>query len=264
MGRTQARPGCPTSALAGAGERRCPASSTCLVHDTGYRFGNRRAPPPPPVDATHPPTLALAPTGKYIGILVLVLALGVINEALVTFRVKLHAAYFPCGTKGGCECSGGANRAGGDCSSTSDTVDHDKGCPASRVRREPGVADAVVRSTGLRAGRTVISALYAVNVTLGYLLMLAAMSYDVGVFVCVIVGLAGGHMIFFRKPAAEMQNLLLTSRDGCQCGEAWRVGCPRARSRVGGLGTMPLRCRRRCRWRWPPPPPPLTPPSSSR
>ncbi len=45
--------------------------------------------------------------------------------------------------------------------------------------------------------RVVLTVLYGVNVAISYLLMLAVMTYNVGYFVVIVLGLAIGHFIFF-------------------------------------------------------------------
>ena len=42
----------------------------------------------------------------------------------------------------------------------------------------------------------VVSVLYGINLTFSYLLMLAVMSYNVGLFVIIVIGLATGHYAF--------------------------------------------------------------------
>ena len=50
--------------------------------------------------------------------------------------------------------------------------------------------------------RTTLTAAYAVNVVLAYMLMLAVMSYNVGCLVAVVAGLVAGHY-FFTSGAAS-------------------------------------------------------------
>ena len=55
-----------------------------------------------------------------------------------------------------------------------------------------------VRSGRVGSGsRVVLTVLYAVNVAISYLLMLAVMTYNVGYFVIIVLGLAIGHFVFF-------------------------------------------------------------------
>lgn len=49
-----------------------------------------------------------------------------------------------------------------------------------------------------------LTALYALNVTTSYLLMLAVMTFNVGYFITVVAGLALGHFIFF--PASQARD----------------------------------------------------------
>ena len=53
------------------------------------------------------------------------------------------------------------------------------------------------------AVRATLSLLYGVNLITSYLLMLAVMSFNVGIFVAIVSGLALGHFIFFPAAAAK-------------------------------------------------------------
>ena len=44
-----------------------------------------------------------------------------------------------------------------------------------------------------------LTLLYAVNVAISYLLMLAVMTYNVGYFFAIVVGLAAGYFTFFNS-----------------------------------------------------------------
>ena len=63
-----------------------------------------------------------------------------------------------------------------------------------------------MRSGG--SGRTAVSSrllltlLYGVNVAISYLLMLAVMTYNVGYFVVIVLGLSLGHYLFFSEASA--------------------------------------------------------------
>ncbi|CAK0780326.1 hypothetical protein CVIRNUC_005013 [Coccomyxa viridis] len=50
--------------------------------------------------------------------------------------------------------------------------------------------------------RLALTALYAVNVAISYLLMLAIMTYNVGYFIAIVLGLAVGYFIFFNSSSA--------------------------------------------------------------
>ncbi len=47
-----------------------------------------------------------------------------------------------------------------------------------------------------------LTAMYAVNVAISYLLMLAIMTYNVGYFIAIVLGLAAGHLAFFSEASA--------------------------------------------------------------
>ena len=49
--------------------------------------------------------------------------------------------------------------------------------------------------------RLVISVLFGINLVLGYLAMLVAMTYSVELFTCVVLGICCGHFIFNTKTA---------------------------------------------------------------
>lgn len=48
--------------------------------------------------------------------------------------------------------------------------------------------------------RVLNSCLYAANMATGYLLMLAVMTFNVGIFASVVVGMGLGHFLCFHKP----------------------------------------------------------------
>lgn len=54
--------------------------------------------------------------------------------------------------------------------------------------------------------RLAVTALYGVNITLAYLLMLAAMTYNAGVFVATVLGISTGYFLCYRGPLVEFQN----------------------------------------------------------
>ena len=66
--------------------------------------------------------------------------------------------------------------------------------------------------------RLALTALYAVNVAISYLLMLAIMTYNVGYFIAIVLGLAVGYFIFFNSSSAT------ASTDVC-CAQQVSVCC---------------------------------------
>lgn len=63
------------------------------------------------------------------------------------------------------------------------------------------------------AGRTAVAALFGINSAIGYLLMLAVMSYNGGVFVAIVVGLSVGYLAF-RSGGEED---ILAVENPCAC-----------------------------------------------
>lgn len=57
--------------------------------------------------------------------------------------------------------------------------------------------------------RLALSLLFGLNVTVSYLLMLAVMTYNVGYFVAIVLGLTAGHFIFFNADSP------LSAPDAC-------------------------------------------------
>ena len=63
----------------------------------------------------------------------------------------------------------------------------------------------LVCSLGMRTPTRVklaLAAMYAANVAISYLLMLAVMTYNVGYFIVIVLGLAAGHLAFFGEASA--------------------------------------------------------------
>ena len=92
--------------------------------------------------------------------------------------------------------------------------------------REPTGGDGVAVPAGEDAGRlrrriaareVGVSLLYGANLTFSYLLMLAVMSYNVGLFATIVVGLVIGHYAF----NASLPSSLDASSPGCK-GSNWR------------------------------------------
>lgn len=67
------------------------------------------------------------------------------------------------------------------------------------------------KAAGMLQLRAVSSLLYTANITTGYLLMLAVMSFNIGFFIAVVLGMGLGHFIFFSKP----WHLELARHDAC-------------------------------------------------
>jgi hypothetical protein len=53
-----------------------------------------------------------------------------------------------------------------------------------------------------------VTGLYAVEVFVGYVLMLAVMTYNKGLFAAVLLGACTGHFLFAIEAAAHRQDLL--------------------------------------------------------
>ena len=112
---------------------------------------------------------------SYVGLLALVFAMGVAQEALVTFRMKLRKRQVK-------EAEAGAySRA-----------------VASTEEDDTEIADILFRPPPLRM--LSVSGLYSVSLLLSYMLMLAAMTYNIGIFFAAILGLCAGHTVFYREP----------------------------------------------------------------
>ena len=54
------------------------------------------------------------------------------------------------------------------------------------------------RSKSSLGPKLLLSLLYGTNLALAYLLMLAVMTYNVGYFAVIVIGLTVGHFMFFR------------------------------------------------------------------
>lgn len=54
--------------------------------------------------------------------------------------------------------------------------------------------------------RLILGLIYALNVFFAYMLMLAIMTYNGGIFIAVVVGLAVGHAIFLRPSTGSVLN----------------------------------------------------------
>lgn len=120
----------------------------------------------------HPTTLL-----PYLGTVALLLAVAVTHEALASYRVSWSKSHTQA--------------------------------VAAAAGYEP-VPGGRKRLSMLQL-RAVNSLLYTANITTGYFLMLAVMSFNVGYFIAVVVGMGLGHFLFFNKP----WHLEFTRVDAC-------------------------------------------------
>lgn len=103
----------------------------------------------------------------YIVSLLGLVAFGILHEALASYRITLAKA---------------------------------PKTPAAVQGYSPMPDSAPINARRSAMARLGASALYASNLTTGYLLMLAVMSYNAGIFIAVVLGMGIGHFIFCSKP----------------------------------------------------------------
>ena len=132
--------------------------------------------------------------GAYAGAFLFTILLGIINELLITVRMKLyqvsyHAHYYQITL----QSTRFTLRA------TCTTTPMQSYYQTVEIPTEATLVEKVARMT-LPFGRGVVTAIYFFNIIVGYLLMLLAMTFDVGLFFAASMGIALGHFIFFRKP----------------------------------------------------------------
>ena len=84
--------------------------------------------------------------------------------------------------------------------------------PAGSDARAPLLAP-IAFAGGRSSARVATAALFGVNAGVGYLLMLAVMSFNGGVFIAVVVGLAAGYLAFRSSDGED----LVSVDNPCAC-----------------------------------------------
>jgi len=120
--------------------------------------------------------------------LLAVAALGIAHEALSARRLAAAAAWAGAGAAGG--VGGGAAGAGGAGGGRASNDGGERGEPLLSASASPASAAAARRRRRERAGS------YALSLVTSYLLMLAVMTYNVGVFAAVVAGMSTGFFWF--------------------------------------------------------------------
>ncbi|GAB2222871.1 hypothetical protein Droror1_Dr00017002 [Drosera rotundifolia] len=82
----------------------------------------------------------------------------------------------------------------------------------------PLIEGASVKLGGsVRVMRFSSAVLFGVNSAIGYMLMLAVMSFNGGVFVAIVVGLTVGHLVFRSAAAAGVEDAINGGENPCAC-----------------------------------------------